>query len=77
MEKLLEELLSETKIIRRILSQSLIVSEEKQSENIVRLSSVGIRPAEIAEILTTTVNTVNVALSRNRSKSKKSNGSSQ
>ncbi|MHA1972629.1 MAG: sigma factor-like helix-turn-helix DNA-binding protein [Candidatus Hodarchaeales archaeon] len=52
----------------RLLVASVIADSSKQKDHIVKLSSVGFQPTEIAEILGTTSNSVNVALSRARSK---------
>ncbi len=42
----------------------LVKRERKQSDLISEMSSVGFKPTRIAELLDTTANTVNVALSR-------------
>lgn len=42
--------------------------DKKQSEKVTELSRAGFSPKEIAEILGTTANTVNVALVRSRKK---------
>lgn len=66
-----QEVLSELRKITRLLVL-MAVTAETQTANIQVLSKVGFAPREIAELLGTTSNTVNVALSQLRSKSKKS-----
>ena len=65
-DKILEELRRITKILAKIATKDQI-----QKEQIKTLSDIGFQPKEIAELLGTTGNTVNVALSEMR-KSKKS-----
>lgn len=62
-----EDLVVQTRMTNALLAVLLQKSEEMtQSELIVTLSSTGAPPSEIAAVLGTTVNTVNVALSRSR-----------
>ncbi len=68
-EDLQKDILQELKIIKKLLAQN-ILSGETQTKQISKLNSLGFQPKEIAEILGTTPNTVNVALSKLR-KSKK------
>jgi len=65
-DEILEELRRITKILAKIATKDQI-----QKEQIKTLSDIGFQPKEIAELLGTTGNTVNVALSEMR-KSKKS-----
>lgn len=69
--KLLESI---SKKLGVLIALDLLSMNDKASikENAVMLSRFGLSPTEIAEILNTTANTVNVARSRNKSnKSKK------
>jgi DNA-binding NarL/FixJ family response regulator len=69
-ETLQKNILHELKIIKRLLAHN-IVSGATQVTQISRLSSIGFQPKEIAEILGTTSNTVNVALNRLRNAKQK------
>lgn len=60
-----KNILHELKMIKKLLAQNLL-SEATQTEQISKLNSIGFQPKEIAEILGTTSNTVNVALNRLR-----------
>lgn len=64
-ETLQKSMLHELKIIKRILAHNLVAGSN-QTNQISKLSSIGFQPKEIAEILGTTSNTVNVALNRLR-----------
>jgi hypothetical protein len=68
-ETIQKNILHELKIIKKLLAHNLVTGI-KQAKQIGKLDSMGFQPTEIAEILGTTSNTVNVALSRLR-KSKK------
>jgi len=64
-------ILQELKTIKRLLAYSLLTGDT-QTKQISELDSIGFQPKEIAEILRTSANTVNVALNRLRkSKQKK------
>jgi hypothetical protein len=65
-----KSILHELKIIKKLLAQNLL-SGTSQTKHISKLNSVGFQPKEIAEILGTTPNTVNVALNRLRKSKKK------
>ncbi len=65
-----DEILEELRRITKILAKTA-TRDQTQKEQIKTLSDVGFQPKEIAELLGTTGNTVNVALSAMR-KSKKS-----
>ncbi len=62
-----KEILAELKIIKKLLAQILLV-DRSQTYLIERLNSMGLQPTEIADLLGTTSNTVNVALARIRKK---------
>lgn len=64
------EIVAELRKIAKLLVLTLTKDEPKQVANIELLSKVGFAPREIAELLGTTPNTVNVALSQMRSKGK-------
>ncbi len=65
-----KDILHELKIIKKLLAQNLL-SGASQTKQISKLNSIGFQPKEIAEILGTTSNTVNVALNRLRKSKKK------
>lgn len=65
MEDIKKELLEELKQIKRLLIM-LVIKEQSQKESIKMLSSFGFQPKEIADLIGTTPNTVNVTLSRIR-----------
>jgi DNA-directed RNA polymerase specialized sigma24 family protein len=64
-ETIQRNILHELKIIKRLLAHNLLTGSS-QTKQISKLGSIGFQPKEIAEILGTTSNTVNVALSRLR-----------
>jgi len=72
-EQLLKEISSKMDLICRLLALNLVRDMKVQKEQIIALNSFGFGPSEIADILETSPNTVNVALSRARKKKKKSN----
>lgn len=64
-----DELLVQLRATNALLAKLLSVNAElTQGDLILVLARAGISPAEIADILGTTSNTVNVALSRSRKK---------
>ncbi len=64
------ELLAKVDVLIRLVALG-ICGEKTQREKIALLNSVGLGPTAIAEILGTTSNTVNVALSAMRKQAKK------
>lgn len=62
-------ILYELRIIKKLLAHNLLTGNS-QTKHISKLDSIGFRPKEIADLLGTTPNTVNVALSRVRKSSK-------
>lgn len=68
-ESIQKGILQELKVIKKLLAHSLL-TEESQVKQITKLNSIGFQPKEIAEILGTTSNTVNVTLSKARKQSK-------
>jgi hypothetical protein len=58
-------ILRELKIIKRLLTHNLLTGDS-QMKQIGKLDSIGFQPKEIAEMLGTTSNTVNVTLNRIR-----------
>jgi len=58
-------------LIARLLALNLIREAQSDKERIVKLSSAGFRPTEIAVLLKKQVNTVNVRLSEARKEAKK------
>lgn len=69
-EDIQNDILHELKIIKKLLAQNILIGET-QTKQISKLNSLGFQPKEIAEILGTTSNTVNVALSKLRKSKKK------
>ncbi len=69
-EPIQKNILHELKIIKRLLAHN-IVSGAKQTTQISKLNSIGFQPKEIAEILGTTSNSVNVTLNRLRNAKQK------
>lgn len=70
-EQILEEISRKMDKISRLLALNLVKDTEIQKDQILTLSSFGFGPSEIAEMLRTTRNTVNVTLSQARKKKKK------
>jgi len=66
-----EELKEKLNVITKLLALNLVRDIKIQKDQIIALSSFGFKPSEIAELLGTTANTVNVALSRARKKESK------
>jgi len=69
-EKQFEEISGKLDLITRLLALNLVKDMKTQNEKILTLSSFGFGPTSIAEMLGTSSNTVNVALSKIRSKKK-------
>ena len=67
-KKQFEEIVNRLDLIARLLAMTTIVGEKSQKRKIIVLSSLGFAPTDIAGLLNTTVNTVNVTLSRARTK---------
>lgn len=62
----LNEIISKLDKIIMLLSMNLVKEYKLQKDKIVELYKLGFKPKEIAEILGTTENTVNVTLSKSR-----------
>ncbi len=58
-------ILQELRIIKKLLAHNLL-TDDSQIKQIAKLDSIGFRPKEIADILGTSSNSVNVALNRIR-----------
>lgn len=67
-----KNILNELKIIKKLLAHNLVTGDS-QTKQIGKLDSLGFQPKEIAEILDTTPNTVNVDLNRLRKLKQKRN----
>jgi len=65
-----DEIVRELRRIGRILAVIAVKSEESQREQIARLGEMGFLPSEIAKIIGTTPNTVNVTLHEIRRKTR-------
>lgn len=75
LEKELREILERLNTIIKLLALNAVRDIELQKEKILRLSSFGLRPSDIAEILGTTPNTVRVTLSEAKKKRSKGGNS--
>jgi DNA-binding CsgD family transcriptional regulator len=71
-EKQFKDIANKLDLITRLLALNLVKDLKSQKERILMLASLGIGPTSIAEFLGTTVNTVNVALSKARKEKKAS-----
>lgn len=65
-----EEILERLDILIKLQAAALTAQMESSKDRIIFLSTAGLRPTLIAEILGTTANNVNVTLSKNRRPSK-------
>ena len=72
-EKFEKEVIERLDIMIKLLSQSSLDPNAPQTEAIQRLNKIGLKPSQIAEVLNTTSNYVNVILSKRR-KGEKKNG---
>jgi DNA-directed RNA polymerase specialized sigma24 family protein len=70
-EKQFKEIISKMDLIIRLLALNIVKGLPVQKDKIITLSSFGFGPSEIAKLLGTTSNTVNVALSEMRKMAKK------
>jgi len=70
-EKQFKEINNKMDLIVRLLALDVVKDLKVQKDKIIALSSFGFGPSEIAKLLGTTPNTVNVALSGIRKKAKK------
>lgn len=66
-----KDILHELQVIKKLLALSLLPADDSQLKRIAKLDSLGFRPKDIAEILATSSNTVNVALNRIRNSKRK------
>lgn len=64
-ETIQANILHELRVIKKLLAHNLLTGDS-QTKQIGKLDSIGFKPKEIAGILGTTPNTVNVALNRIR-----------
>jgi len=65
-----EDMLEKLDILIRLQAAALTASMDSSKDKIIFLSSAGLRPTLIADILGTTANNVNVTLSKSRKPSK-------
>jgi len=70
-EKFEKEVIEKLDIMIKLFSQSSLDPDAPQTEAIQRLSKIGLKPSQIAEVLNTTGNYVNVILSKNRKEASK------
>jgi len=73
-EKQFNEVMAKMDLIIRLLTLNIVKDMKTQTNKILFLSSLGFQPKEIAKLLGTTRNTVNVALSRSRKKARTAKG---
>lgn len=65
-EKFEKEVIERMELIVKLLSQTNLDPEAPQTESIIRLSKIGLKPSQIADVLNTSSNYVNVILSQKR-----------
>lgn len=70
-EKFQKEMNEKLDIIIKLLSQMSLGPDTSQTERILQLNSIGIKPSQIAQTLNTTQNYVNMILSKKRKENKK------
>lgn len=70
-EKQFKELMTKMDLLIRLLALNLVKDIKVQKKQITSLHSFGFGPSEIADILDTTPNVVNVTLSQARKKKRK------
>jgi DNA-directed RNA polymerase specialized sigma24 family protein len=63
-EKQFKEIISKLDLITRLLALNMVKDLQSQKDKILTLDSFGLKPKEIADYLGTTINTVNVTLSK-------------
>jgi DNA-directed RNA polymerase specialized sigma24 family protein len=76
-QKLSMQLEKTNSYLKALLRVTLETSSRNTTEKVTMLSSVGMAPSEIAEVLGTTSNTVSVTLSKLRKKQKESSQDAQ
>jgi len=76
-EKQFKEITGKMDLIVRVLALDLVKDLKVQKDKIIALSSFGFGPSEIAKLLGTTPNTVNVALSKIKKKARKEEGQTE
>jgi len=65
-ERFEKEVIEKMDLIVKLLSQINLDPNAPQTESIVRLNKIGLKPSQIADVLNTTSNYVNMILSRKR-----------
>lgn len=65
-----KEVLERLDLLIKLIASSNLDSDNSQTKSIIQLNKIGIRPLQIADILRTTQNYVNMTLSKERSKKK-------
>lgn len=65
-----KEMMAKLDLVIRLLTVSIVKDMKTQTERILALSSSGFGPTDIAKLLGTTANTVNVTLSKARKKTR-------
>lgn len=70
-EKFEKEILERLDLIIKLLSSMNLDKDSSQTDAIIQLSRIGLKPSQIAQTLNTTGNYVNMILSKKRRESKK------
>jgi orotate phosphoribosyltransferase-like protein len=70
-EKFEKEIIERLDLVVKLLSRMNLSKDATQTEAIIQLSRIGLRPSQIADTLNTSQNYVNLILSKNRSDGKK------
>ncbi|MDO8622906.1 MAG: hypothetical protein Q7R52_01565 [archaeon] len=69
-EKFEKEVIERLDLVVKLLSRMNINQDSTQTESIIQLSKIGLRPNQIADTLNTSQNYVNLILSKNRKEGK-------
>lgn len=69
-EKFEKEIIERLDLVVKLLSRMNIGKDSNQTEAILQLSRIGLRPSQIADTLSTSQNYVNLILSKNRKEEK-------
>ena len=70
-EKFEKEVIERLDLVVKLLSRMNLNKDSSQTEAILQLSRIGLKPFQIADILNTTGNYVNMILSKKRKENKK------
>lgn len=73
-EKFEKEILERLDLVVKLLSRMNLDKDSTQTSSIMQLSRMGLKPSQIADVLGTTGNYVNMTLSKKRKEGKKQDG---